>query len=145
VEVNAPIRVLVTKIGLDGHDRGSRIVAAYLRDAGQEVIYTAPWQEIDAVVRLAMQEDVEVIGISTLATDHLIVPDLTQALRDNGLGHIGVIVGGIVPDSERPMLYDAGVARIFGPGSSRSEIVDCVAELGAAVRESRLASTEFAL
>ena len=69
-------KVLITKIGLDGHDRGSRIVAAHLRDAGMEVVYTPPWQEIKAVVKLATEEDVDVIGISSLATDHLIVPKL---------------------------------------------------------------------
>ena len=78
--LSPPARVLVTKIGLDGHDRGSRIVAAFLRDAGMEVIYTPPWQSIAAVVKLAMEEDVDVIGISSLATDHLIVPKLTEAL-----------------------------------------------------------------
>ena len=130
-------RVAITKIGLDGHDRGSRIVAAYLRDAGIEVIYTAPWQEIDAVVALAVQEDVDVIGISTLATDHLIIPDLMRALREAGLGDVGVVVGGIVPDSERQSLLDAGVDRIFGPGSSREEIVSSVTEVAARVRDGR--------
>ena len=76
----APYRILVTKIGLDGHDRGSRIVAAYLRDAGMEVIYTPPWQALDDVVRLAGDEDVDVIGISSLSTDHLIIPDLMSSL-----------------------------------------------------------------
>ena len=133
-----PIRVLVTKIGLDGHDRGSRVVAAYLRDAGMEVIYTPPWQQIEAVVNLAMQEDVDVIGVSSLATDHLIVPDLIAALRDAGLGHVGIIVGGIVPDVEYQMLHDAGVERIFGPGSPREEIVDCVSALGARARDAKL-------
>jgi methylmalonyl-CoA mutase cobalamin-binding domain/chain len=75
-------KVLVTKIGFDGHDRGSRVVAAGLRDAGMEVIYTPPWQEIAAVVKLALEEDVDVIGISSLATDHLIVPRLLAALRE---------------------------------------------------------------
>ena len=100
----APPRVLVTKIGLDGHDRGSRVVATYLRDAGMEVIYTGPWQAIPAVVALAQEEDVDVIGISSLATDHLIVPRLIEALREAGLGHLGVVVGGIVPDAELPLL-----------------------------------------
>ena len=94
-KLSPPARVLVTKIGLDGHDRGSRIVAAYLRDAGMEVIYTPPWQSIGAVVKLAMEEDVDVIGVSSLATDHLIVPKLMEALRAAGLGHIGLLVGGI--------------------------------------------------
>ena len=136
-----PIRVLVTKIGLDGHDRGSRIVAAYLRDAGMEVIYTPPWQTIAGVVKLATEEDVDVIGISSLATDHLIVPKMIDALRTAGLDHVRVIVGGIVPDEEKAALLAAGVDRIFGPGSGREEIVDCVAALG---RQSRAArSDEF--
>lgn len=136
-----PIRALVTKIGLDGHDRGSRIVAAYLRDAGMEVIYTPPWQTISGVVKLATEEDVDVIGISSLATDHLIVPKMMDALRAAGLGHVQVIVGGIVPDEEKTALLAAGVSRIFGPGSAREEIVDCVTALG---RQSRAArSDEF--
>lgn len=135
--METPIRVLITKIGLDGHDRGSRIIAAYLRDAGHEVVYTPPWQTIDAVVRLALQEDVEVIGVSSLATDHLIVPDLLGALADAGLGDIAVVVGGIVPDSEHALLLDAGVARIFGPGASRDEIVASVSDLGLRVRSGR--------
>ena len=109
-------KVLVTKIGLDGHDRGSRLVAAYLRDAGMEVIYTPPWQEIPAVVKLATEEDVDVIGISSLATDHLIVPKLMAALRAAGLSDIAVVVGGIVPDDDEEVLLEAGVARVFHPG-----------------------------
>lgn len=138
------IRVLVTKIGFDGHDRGSRVVAAYLRDAGMEVIYTPPWQQVEAVVSLAMQEDVDVIGVSSLATDHLIVPDLIQALENAGLGHIGVVVGGIVPDTEHQSLKDVGVAQIFGPGASREDIVDQVTQLGNAVRDTKLSAEEFA-
>lgn len=115
-------RVLVTKIGLDGHDRGSRIVAAICRDAGMEVIYTPPWQSIDAVVKLALEEDVDVVGISSLATDHLIVPKLMAALRDAGLGHVNVVVGGIVPDNEEQALLDCGVRMVFHPGSTMEEI-----------------------
>ena len=137
--LEAPARVLVTKIGLDGHDRGSRIVAAYLRDAGMEVIYTAPWQEIQAVVSLATQEDVDVIGLSTLATDHLIVPELMAALQSGGLGHVRVVVGGIIPEGEKQDLYTAGVKGIFGPGSSRDEIVTSVRELATEARQSKLA------
>ena len=132
-----PARVLVTKIGLDGHDRGSRIVAAYLRDAGMEVIYTPPWQSIPAVVKLALEEDVDVIGISSLATDHLIVPKLLDALRTAGLGHVGLIVGGIVPEDERPPLLAAGVAAILGPGSSRDDIIAQVVALAATVRAAK--------
>ena len=132
-----PVRVLVTKIGLDGHDRGSRIVAAYLRDAGMEVIYTPPWQTIEAVVDLALQEDVEVIGISSLATDHLIIPQLLSALRGVGLGHIAVLVGGIVPEDERAPLIEAGVKGIFGPGTSRALVVDQVTQAASEARRLR--------
>jgi methylmalonyl-CoA mutase, C-terminal domain len=135
IKLFPPARLLVTKIGLDGHDRGSRIVAAYLRDAGMEVIYTPPWQSIAAVVKLAMEEDVDVIGVSSLATDHLIVPNLMDALRAAGLGHISLLVGGIVPEDERPALIAAGVSGIFGPGTSRDEIIAHVAKLAAKVRE----------
>jgi len=129
ITATVPARVLVTKIGLDGHDRGSRIIAAFLRDAGMEVIYTDPWQKIDAVVTLAMQEDVDVIGISSLATDHLLVPKLMKALEAAKLGHIRVIVGGIVPDDEESLLIDAGVSHVFHPGSGREEIVTAVEAL----------------
>lgn len=133
-------KVLVTKIGFDGHDRGSRVVAAALRDAGMEVIYTPPWQEIPTVVKLAMEEDVDVIGVSSLATDHLIVPKLMAALRDAGLGDVGVIVGGIVPDEDEKTLVDAGVARVFHPGSAMADIASFVRELAAQVRSRRLAA-----
>jgi len=136
-KLSPPVRVLVTKIGLDGHDRGSRIVAAYLRDAGMEVIYTAPWQSIPAVVKLAMEEDVDVIGVSSLATDHLIVPKLMDALREAGLGHVGLLVGGIIPEDERPALMQAGVSAIFGPGSARDDIIKHVGALAVTAREKR--------
>ncbi len=132
-----PPRVLVTKIGLDGHDRGSRIVAAYLRDAGMEVVYTGPWQTIDGVVELAVEEDVDVIGISSLATDHLLVPKLMGALSEGGLGHVRVVVGGVVPDEDVPALVGAGVSRVFHPGSARDEIVAAVEQL---VAEARLSA-----
>lgn len=138
-----PIRVLVTKIGLDGHDRGSRVVAAYLRDAGMEVVYTPPWQEIPAVINLATQEDVDLIGVSSLATDHLIIPDLMDALNEAGLAHVRVIVGGIIPDTERPALFAAGVDEIFGPGSSRDEIVACATKLGRDAQNAKISPEEF--
>ena len=137
MQVNDPARVLVTKLGLDGHDRGSRVVAAFLRDAGMEVVYTSPWQEIAAVVQLALQEDVEVIDISSLATDHLLVPKLTEALAQAGLGHVRVVVGGIVPDEDERMLMNSGVSRIFHPGSSRDEIVAGVDRLAREARRFR--------
>jgi methylmalonyl-CoA mutase C-terminal domain/subunit len=133
-------KVLVTKIGFDGHDRGSRVVAAFLRDAGMEVIYTPPWQEIATVVKLATEEDVDVIGISSLATDHLIVPKLMVALREAGLGEVAVIVGGIVPDEDETMLLEAGVARVFHPGSSLDDIAAYIREVVPAIRKQRLAA-----
>jgi methylmalonyl-CoA mutase C-terminal domain/subunit len=130
-------KVLITKIGLDGHDRGSRIVAAHLRDAGMEVVYTPPWQEIAAVVKLAQEEDVDVIGISSLATDHLIVPKLMTALRDAGLDDVAVIVGGIVPDEDEAMLLGCGVARVFHPGTPLEDISTFVRATSARIRAFR--------
>ena len=132
-------KVLVTKIGLDGHDRGSRLVAAHLRDAGMEVIYTPPWQPIPAVVKLAIEEDVDVIGVSSLATDHLIVPKLVAALRTAGLTDVAVIVGGIVPDEDEDMLLAAGVARVFHPGSALDEIAAFIRDVTAQIRAGRVA------
>ena len=133
-------KVLVTKIGLDGHDRGSRLVAAHLRDAGMEVIYTPPWQSIPAVVKLATEEDVDVIGVSSLATDHLIVPKLVAALRTAGLTDVAVIVGGIVPDEDEDMLLAAGVARVFHPGTALDEISAYIRDVTADIRAGRVAA-----
>jgi methylmalonyl-CoA mutase C-terminal domain/subunit len=133
-------KVLITKIGFDGHDRGSRVVAAFLRDAGMEVVYTPPWQEIPTVVKLATEEDVDVIGISSLATDHLIVPRLMAALREAGLGDVAVIVGGIVPDEDEQLLREAGVARVFHPGSSLDDIAAYIREVVPGIRRNRLAA-----
>lgn len=132
-----PPKVIVTKIGLDGHDRGSRVVAAFLRDAGMEVLYTPPWQEIGQVVRLAEEEDVDVIGISSLATDHLLVPKLMKALKKAGLEGIPVVLGGIVPEDDERKLKKAGVRHVFHPGASREEIVSKVAELAAEARAAK--------
>ena len=132
-----PPKVLVTKIGLDGHDRGSRVVAAFLRDAGMDVLYTPPWQEIGQVIRLAEEEDIDVIGISSLATDHLLVPKLMKALKKARLEHIPVVVGGIVPDADEKKLKKAGVRHVFHPGSSRDEIVSRVAELAGEARSAK--------
>ena len=135
--LTTPARVLVTKIGLDGHDRGSRIIAAYLRDAGMEVIYTSPWQKIEAVVTLAMQEDVDVIGISSLATDHLLVPKLMAALAEADLGHVRVVVGGIIPDEDEGDLLAAGVSEVFHPGAVRDDIVSSVEKFAAEATNAR--------
>jgi methylmalonyl-CoA mutase C-terminal domain/subunit len=132
-----PAKILLTKIGLDGHDRGSRVVAAFLRDAGMEVIYTPPWQEIGQVVRLAEEEDVDAIGISSLASDHLLVPKLMKALKKAGLAHVPVVVGGIVPDGDEKKLRRAGVSEIFHPGAARAAIVARVAELAKAARAAK--------
>jgi methylmalonyl-CoA mutase C-terminal domain/subunit len=136
--VDRPPKVVVTKIGFDGHDRGSRIVAAYLRDAGMEVIYTGPWQSAEDIINLALQEDVDVIGISSLAGDHLIVPKLMASLQDADLGHVAVAVGGIIPEREVAQLFSAGVARVYPPGSTRDEIVSSITELAADARRHNL-------
>ena len=130
-------KVLVTKIGLDGHDRGSRIVAAHLRDAGMEVVYTPPWQAIATVVKLALEEDVDVIGISSLATDHLIVPKLMAALHAAGLDDVAVVVGGIVPDEDEDMLVAAGVARVFHPGGALEDIATFIRDVTPGLRARR--------
>jgi len=123
-----PPRVLLTKIGLDGHDRGIRIVASYLRDAGMEVVYTGPWQEVPAVVKVALEEDVDAIGVSSLATDHLLIPKLMRSLHESGLGHIPVMVGGIVPTQEEGSLMQSGVIAVVHPGARREEIVSVISD-----------------
>lgn len=132
-----PPKVVVTKVGFDGHDRGSRVVAAFLRDAGMEVIYTPPWQELSAVVKLAAEEDAEVIGVSSLATDHLLVPKLMEMLREAGMDDVQVIVGGIVPPRDEKLLRQAGVARVFHPGASLEDIAAEVRALAAKARALR--------
>lgn len=134
-ELNYPPKVLVTKIGLDGHDRGARIVASALRDAGMEVVYTGPWKAISDVIDISLEEDVDLIGISSLASDHLLVPKLMSALHDSQLDHVPVVVGGIIPDADETELLDAGVARVFHPGSKLEDIVRDVAALVSAARE----------
>ncbi|MGH8676580.1 MAG: cobalamin B12-binding domain-containing protein [Burkholderiales bacterium] len=131
---DAPPKVIVTKIGFDGHDRGSRVVAAFLRDAGMEVVYTPPWQDISAVIKLATEEDADVIGISSLATDHLLVPRLMAALQEAGMSDVQVVVGGIVPPKDEKRLIEAGVARVFHPGAALEEIAAEVRRLTAKAR-----------
>jgi methylmalonyl-CoA mutase, C-terminal domain len=140
--MDAPPKVAIVKIGFDGHDRGSRVVASHLRDRGMEVIYTAPWQEIAQVVALVRDEDVDVLGVSTLATDHLIIPRLMRALSDAGLDDVSVVVGGIVPLEDRTELLDAGVCRNFGPGSPLDEISTYIFSI---VRAARAAKDEEGL
>jgi methylmalonyl-CoA mutase C-terminal domain/subunit len=129
IQFDYPPKVLVTKIGLDGHDRGARVVAAALRDAGMEVVYTGPWKAIPDVVDISLEEDVDLIGISSLASDHLLVPKLMAALHESRLDHIPVVVGGIIPDADEEALRACGVAGVFHPGSTMQEIVENVARL----------------
>ncbi len=136
-------KVIVTKIGLDGHDRGSRIVASKLRDSGMEVVYTPPWQSVTEVVRLAEEEDPDVIGISSLATDHLLIPELIQELQNANLDHIGLVVGGIIPEDDEIALLELGVSRVFHPGSSLNEISEFIEVLAKDVREHSLKQWEM--
>ncbi len=117
------IRVLVAKVGLDGHDRGIKVVARLLRDAGMEVVYTGLFQTPETVAINAIQEDVDVVGLSMLSGAHLtLAPLVVAALRDRG-SDIPVIVGGIVPNNDLEDLRAAGVAAVFGPGASADEMV----------------------
>lgn len=124
-----PIRVVLAKIGLDGHDRGIQVVARALRDAGMEVIYTGLWQTPDAVVRAVEDEDADVLGISILSGAHMtLVPTLLDKLAKAELDQVRVIVGGIIPESDIPALEKMGVARVFTPGTSLTAITDFVRE-----------------
>lgn len=121
---NHPIRVLVAKPGLDGHDRGAKIIARALRDAGMEVIYTGLRQTPEMIVNAALQEDVQVIGLSILSGAHnVIVPRVMQLLRDREMDDVRVVVGGIIPDEDAEALKQDGVAAVFQPGSSLDSIV----------------------
>lgn len=123
------IRVLVAKLGLDGHDRGAKIIARALRDAGMEVIYTGIRQTPEAVVSVAVQEDVDVVGLSILSGAHLeLFPILMEGLRQAGMSDMLVIAGGIIPEDDVPMVKQMGVAEVFGPGTFTADIVDCIHE-----------------
>ena len=118
------IRVLIAKPGLDGHDRGAKVIARALRDAGMEVIYTGLRQTPEMIAEAALQEDVDVVGLSILSGAHMaLVPRVRQVLDQNGLGDVPLVVGGIIPDDDRAPLADMGVSAIFGPGTSTEEIV----------------------
>jgi methylmalonyl-CoA mutase cobalamin-binding domain/chain len=119
-----PIRIVLAKVGLDGHDRGIKVVARALRDAGLEVIYAGLWQTPEAVVRTVADEDADWLGLSLLSGAHLtLVPRVLELLRQAGLEQVGVIVGGIIPEGDIPKLLDMGVARVFGPGTALPDIV----------------------
>jgi methylmalonyl-CoA mutase C-terminal domain/subunit len=121
------IRILVGKPGLDGHDRGAKVVARALRDAGFEVVYTGLHQTPEMIVATAVQEDVDCIGLSILSGAHMtLMPTIVDLLRAQDAGDILVFGGGIIPDDDVPVLKEKGVAQIFGPGSSLADIVDWV-------------------
>lgn len=121
------IRVLIAKPGLDGHDRGAKIIARALRDAGMEVIYTGLRQTPEMIASAAEQEDVDVIGLSILSGAHnTLCPRLMELLRQKGMQEVTVLVGGIIPEADIPALKKAGIAEIFLPGASTREIVGFV-------------------
>ncbi len=121
------IRVLVAKPGLDGHDRGAKVIARALRDAGMEVIYTGLRQTPEMVAEAALQEDVDVVGLSILSGAHMaLTPRVLELLRANGQGDVPVFLGGIIPDEDIPKLRQMGVAEVFGPGTSMEAVVEAV-------------------
>lgn len=119
------IRVLVAKPGLDGHDRGAKVVARALRDAGMEVIYTGLRQTPQMIAEAALQEDVDAVGLSILSGAHnALVPLVIEKLRENGQGDVFVFVGGIIPEQDIPHLLEIGVKAIYGPGTNTQQICD---------------------
>jgi methylmalonyl-CoA mutase C-terminal domain/subunit len=121
------IRVLMAKPGLDGHDRGAKVVARALRDAGMEVIYTGLRQTPEMIVEAALQEDVDVIGLSILSGAHgNLVPRVMRLLVEKGMGKLPVFVGGIIPPADVPALKAEGVLEVFGPGTATAEVVRAI-------------------
>jgi methylmalonyl-CoA mutase C-terminal domain/subunit len=128
-ERTTPIRVLVAKPGLDGHDRGAKVIARALRDAGMEVIYTGLRQTPEMIVNAAIQEDVDCVGLSILSGAHnAIVPRVTAMLREQGAGDILVVLGGTIPEQDIASLKEQGVAAVFGPGTSLESVVTFIRE-----------------
>ena len=127
--MNRPIRVLVAKVGLDGHDRGAKVIATALRDAGMEVIYTGLRQTPDMVVNAALQEDVDAIGISILSGAHMTVfPKVIALMKKNGMNDVLLTGGGIIPDDDMQQLNEMGVGKLFAPGTTTSDIADYIKE-----------------
>ncbi len=121
------IRVLVAKPGLDGHDRGAKVVARALRDAGMEVIYTGIRQTPQMIVESAVQEDVDVVGLSILSGAHIeLFPDIMDGLKEKGRGDMVVLAGGIIPEEDIPKLKEMGLSGVFGPGTSTKDIIEFV-------------------
>lgn len=122
--MDQPVRIVLAKVGLDGHDRGIKVVARALRDAGMHVIYAGLWQTPEAVVRAVADEDADWLGLSLLSGAHMtLVPRVLDLMKQARLGHVGVIVGGIIPEADISKLTGLGVAKIFGPGTSLEDIV----------------------
>ena len=118
------IRVLVAKPGLDGHDRGAKVIARALRDAGMEVIYTGLRQTPEMIAEAALQEDVDVVGLSVLSGAHMaLTPRVMELLRSNGQGHVKVFLGGIIPDEDLQHLVEIGVTGVYGPGANTEDII----------------------
>jgi len=127
--MNRPIRVLIAKVGLDGHDRGAKVIASALRDEGMEVIYTGLRQTPEMVVNAAIQEDVDVIGVSILSGAHnTVFPGILKVMETKGLENVLLIGGGIIPDEDMKNLNEQGVARLFPPGTSTVEIAQYIRE-----------------
>ena len=125
--MSRPIRVLIAKVGLDGHDRGAKVIASFLRDAGMEVIYTGLRQTPEMVVNAALQEDVDVIGVSILSGAHnTVFPKLIQLMKDKGLNDVLLTGGGIIPDADMKKLMNLGVGRLFPPGTDTNVVVDYI-------------------
>ena len=121
------VRILVTKPGLDGHDRGAKVVARALRDAGMEVIYTGIRQTPEMIVEVALQEDVDFIGLSCLSGAHIeLFSEVMERLKQKEMGNIMVIAGGVIPEDDVPSLRQIGVKAVFGPGTPTSEIIDSI-------------------
>ncbi|MBL8118285.1 MAG: cobalamin B12-binding domain-containing protein [Anaerolineae bacterium] len=125
--MNTAIRVLIAKPGLDGHDRGAKVIARALRDAGMEVIYTGLRQTPEMIAEAALQEDVSIVGLSILSGAHMaLVPRIRQVMDENNLNDVPLLIGGIIPDEDIPALKEMGVAAVFGPGTSTEEIVSSI-------------------
>jgi methylmalonyl-CoA mutase C-terminal domain/subunit len=125
--MNRPVRVLVAKVGLDGHDRGAKVIATALRDAGMEVIYTGLRQTPEMVVNAALQEDVDAIGISILSGAHMTVfPKVAEMMKQKGMHDVLLTGGGIIPDDDMQKLQDLGVGKLFAPGTPTSQISEYI-------------------
>jgi methylmalonyl-CoA mutase C-terminal domain/subunit len=125
--MSRPARVLIAKPGLDGHDRGAKVIARALRDAGMEVIYTGLRQTPEMIAEAALQEDVDVVGLSILSGAHMtLVPRVREALNQRELNDVPLLVGGIIPDEDKDALHKLGVTGVFGPGTSTEEIRDFI-------------------